>query len=325
MVDMAPADGSAEGNMKVAKALSDAFADTGFAIVTSSGVPTKVITELRSASVEFFHLPVEEKQLANEGASKGYGRSPYCRMEENGAQLLGDFTKPNDLVESLTYRPQEGLKLPQNPRLQAAVQDFMTYLPEFQKVLCSACELALGLEAGFFAARQSNNESLRMAFYPDLGDSSPLEGQMRYGAHVDSFGITILNLDPHHPEGLQVRLGDSDDSEWADVPYVEGSFVLNVGALLSRWTNGFWKASVHRVLFMPGQRLSIVAGALRPRDDVLIEACGPAANEKRFSPVVAGDFCKERVELHRPSYLQQKGMDGQHTEDLSDAIRNYQQ
>ena len=23
-------------------------------------------------------------------------------MEENGAQLLGDFTKPNDLVESLT-------------------------------------------------------------------------------------------------------------------------------------------------------------------------------------------------------------------------------
>jgi hypothetical protein len=37
-----------------------------------------------------------------------------------------------------------------------------------------------GLEAGFFAARQTNNESLRMAFYPDLGDStSPLEGQMR--------------------------------------------------------------------------------------------------------------------------------------------------
>ena len=37
-----------------------------------------------------------------------------------------------------------------------------------------------GLEPGFFAARQTNNESLRMAFYPDLGDStSPLEGQMR--------------------------------------------------------------------------------------------------------------------------------------------------
>lgn len=37
------------------------------------------------------------------GQRKGYGSSPYCRMEENGAQLLGDFTKPNDLVESLTF------------------------------------------------------------------------------------------------------------------------------------------------------------------------------------------------------------------------------
>ena len=75
---------------------------------------------------------------------------------------------------------------------------------------------------------------------------------MRYGAHVDSFGLTILNLDPDHPEGqqhiflksweanfikfcwansclfaryhshhfsppgLQVRIGDSDEAEWAD-------------------------------------------------------------------------------------------------------------
>ena len=26
---------------------------------------------------------------------------------------------------------------------------------------------------------------------------------MRYGAHVDSFGLTILNLDPRNPEGLR--------------------------------------------------------------------------------------------------------------------------
>eukprot|EP00434_Breviolum_minutum_P023170 symbB.v1.2.020440.t3/scaffold1722.1/size104679/1 len=151
------------------------------------------------------------------------------------------------------------------------------------QVLSSSCELALGLEAGFFAARQSSNESLRMAFYPDIKDSSPVEGQMRYGAHVDSFGLTILNLDPRNPEGLQVCIGD-DETNWVDVPFVEDSFVLNVGALLSRWTNGFWKASVHRVLYLPGERLSIVAGALRPRDDVMIEACGPAAGDKRFLP-----------------------------------------
>jgi len=310
--------------MQVATALSDAFADTGFAIVTSTGMPGNVVSELRRAAVDFFHLPVQEKEKANTGQRKGYGSSPYCRMEENGAQLLGDFTKPNDLVESLTYRPQEGLCLPENPRLQAAVQEFSSHLPLFQQVLSNSCELALGLEAGFFAARQSSNESLRMAFYPNIKDSSPVEGQMRYGAHVDSFGLTILNLDPRNPEGLQVRIGD-DETNWVDVPFVEDSFVLNVGALLSRWTNGFWKASVHRVLFLPGERLSIVAGALRPRDDVMIEACGPAAGDKRFSPVLAGDFCRERVELHRPSYLENKGVDAQDAHHLSDDIRSYRQ
>eukprot|EP00434_Breviolum_minutum_P023171 symbB.v1.2.020441.t1/scaffold1722.1/size104679/2 len=134
IVDLGPAaNGSRQGQMQVATALSDAFADTGFAIVTSTGMPGNVVSGLRRAAVDFFHLPVREKEKTNTGQRKGYGSSPYCRMEENGAQLLGDFTKPNDLVESLTYRPQEGLCLPENPRLQAAVQEFSSHLPLFQQ------------------------------------------------------------------------------------------------------------------------------------------------------------------------------------------------
>ena len=85
---------------------------------------------------------------------------------------------------------------------------------------------------------------------------------------------------------------------------------------------------------------------LNSTKDVLIEACGPTAQETRwgssaftlgrlrlevalvscefprFAPVLAGDFCQERVELHRPSYLEQKGLDGQHTEHLMLGGRN---
>ena len=93
--------------------------------------------------------------------------------------------------------------------------------------------------------------------------------------------------------------------------------------------------------FMPGERLSIVSGALRPRDaprhadenrcrraqDVVIDACGPTADEKRpaaiarrcprrFAPVLAGDFCKERVALHRTSYLEEKGRRGEELQGL---------
>ena len=67
-----------------------------------------------------------------------------------------------------------------------------------------------------------------------------------------------------------------------------------------------WKTSQDKAWFPPKASLTSmksIPGSSEPQS-------------LRFSPIVAGDFCKERVELHRPSYLQQKGMDG-HTEDLN--------
>ncbi|CAJ1396674.1 unnamed protein product [Effrenium voratum] len=326
VVDMAAMADGREGQLRVAQALSKAFADTGFAVVTSTPVPEIALAQLRRSAMDFFHQPLAEKQMVNEGSAPGYGSSPYCRLEENGAQLLGDFTKPDDLVESLTYRPHEGLeRLPDRPpELRPAVQEFGERVARFREVLNCACDLALGQDEGFFASKcGKGREALRLAFYPDLEEGATLlDGQMRYGEHVDSFGLTILNLDPANPEGLQVQIGE----EWVDVPWVKGSFVLNVGALLSRWTNGYWKAAVHRVLFKRGQRLSIVSGALRPDDDVMLEPCGPGALAgEKFAPVRAGDFCQERVALHRPSYLQQKQLDAEAAQRLSEDIRSYRQ
>ena len=35
--------------------------------------------------------------------------------------------------------------------------------------------------------------------------------------------------------------------DWQDVPYVPGSFVVNLGDLMSRWTNEKWVSTLHRV------------------------------------------------------------------------------
>lgn len=138
---------------------------------------------------------------------------------------------------------------------------------------------------------------------------------------MDSFGITLLSLDPLHPKGLQVQI----DNEWVDVPFIENSFVLNVGAMLSRWTNGAWKAALHRVVFTPGQRLSIVSGALRPRDDVVLEPITQGLDEAKFPPITAGEFCRERVEMHKPEYLQKKKANSaKAVRKLSSKMQDYQ-
>ncbi|CAE7400997.1 2ODD19 [Symbiodinium pilosum] len=92
--------GTAEEQLKAAKELSAAFESTGFAVITGHGVPKHVVDAVRSSAYEFFRQPTEQKMQFDKG--KGYGFGGYVANQENGAQLLGDFSRPNDAVESLT-------------------------------------------------------------------------------------------------------------------------------------------------------------------------------------------------------------------------------
>lgn len=47
---------------------------------------------------------------------------------------------------------------------------------------------------------------------------------------------------------------------WQDVKRMDGAFIVNIGDMLHRWTNGKWQSTLHRVIIPPGgsqQRYSI--------------------------------------------------------------------
>ena len=50
--------------------------------------------------------------------------------------------------------------------------------------------------------------------------------------------------------GLQILLRDENEGpQWMDVPPAPlGTFVVNLGDMLERWTNGKFKSTMHRVL-----------------------------------------------------------------------------
>ena len=236
-------------------------------------------------------------------------------MTESVAQLLGDFNQPRDLVESLTYRGNftqqflnGQLEMPKEPEgFAEAIVDFESNCYNTRKILTRCAELTFNQEKDFLANLCSvEDESLRLAHYPDVPNPS---GQLRFGAHVDTYGLGMLILDPEHPEGLQVLVKSLHGEEWIDVPYIENSIVINVGALLSRWTGGLWKAAIHRVKHCSGRRLSIVSGALKPRNNVVIQTLysgNSNANQTIYPPILVEDFVKERIKLHFPQYLNDK-------------------
>ena len=93
-----------------------------------------------------------------------------------------------------------------------------------------------------FNAFLSNNPvtPLRLLHYPPRQDTE--RPQFGSSAHTDFGAITLL-LQDQNP-GLQVLEND----EWIPVPPDPNAYVVNIGDMLSKWTGGAYKSSVHRVL-----------------------------------------------------------------------------
>lgn len=68
--------------------------------------------------------------------------------------------------------------------------------------------------------------------------------QFSCGAHTDYGCVTLLHTDAT-PGALQVQL---KDGTWLSADPVRGAFVVNIGDMIERWTNGLWRSTLHRVV-----------------------------------------------------------------------------
>ena len=93
--------------------------------------------------------------------------------------------------------------------------------------------------------------------------------------------------------GLQVR---DANGVWIHAPPIEGTLVVNVADLLSRWTNGAYRSTPHRVVNRSGrERLSLVL-AFDPDPETVIDAraiFGPGTRIEH-EPVTCGDYLVRR-------------------------------
>ena len=119
--------------------------------------------------------------------------------------------------------------------------------------LLRAWALALGANEDVFDATFEKDPStlIKIVRYPGKSDPTPKQG---VGAHKDSGVLTLLFVEPGKG-GLQVE----KDGEWIDAPPIPGAFVVNIGELLEVATDGYLKATVHRVIspIIGSDRISI--------------------------------------------------------------------
>ena len=321
-------EGSAADRRQVAAEFDRAARTVGFFSIVGHGVDPDLIAEMLRVTGAFFDLPAAEKMryyVDDRAANRGYAPEG----SEALAYSLGECDLPTDLFEAFNVGCEltaDQLADPHYhgrgaqffaPNVWPAVPDEFreVWLAYFEAVdavasdVMAAAAVALGMAADHFVALLDKGPTvMRANNYQRHGDAAaPLDGQMRMGAHTDYGSITVLLADP--VPGLQIR---ADDGSWHDVIPPEGSFVVNVGDLLSEWSNDRWRSTLHRVVPPPPDvegpvRRRSVAWFQQPNHDAVIEclpSCSDAANPPRYAPVTSGEHLLAKLmgpRLLRPS------------------------
>jgi isopenicillin N synthase-like dioxygenase len=260
VIDVAPFfAGSDAERTAVAGAVASACEDVGFLLLTGHGVPEDAIDDLHAAATEFFAMPLDTKRAvrspvdnlyqgyAHPGPAKGdhtSERQSYNvqRFDTVAEAIAAGY--PDDVADHL----YEALWPDEPAAFRPAVRRYMAEMEAFSERIMRIIEHALGLDDGRLAGFVDQNLSNQAVnYYSDDIESGHEPSPYRFKAHRDGSMFTILYQDDG-PGSLQLyRRGEG----WLDVTAIEGTFVVNTGEILERYTNGRWPATPHRVLQPP--------------------------------------------------------------------------
>ncbi|KAI5455226.1 hypothetical protein NCC49_000042 [Naganishia albida] len=155
--------------------------------------------------------------------------------------------------------------------------------------------LALELEENFFDDKTRYPAAIqRLLYYPPLGGKKANERQPGIGDHTDWEVFTVLRQDP--VGGLQVK---NLSGKWIDAPYIPGTFVINIGDQLARWTNDVFRSTFHRVIPPPADtaRYSIPTfwGCDHNVPLIPIPTCVSEEHPSKYEITTAGAYVKSRM------------------------------
>lgn len=320
VVDVAPfIGGTSSERERVGRAFGKAFEQTGFAVVTGHGIPEALTKEVYAASKLFFGLPQQGK-LAYCPPEKTKGRGYLPMGIESVAKTLSGET-PADLCEALVFTAPHREHLasarpniwPDRPsHLSGLVRTWCKSMTRLTEQLTRLSALALDLPEEYFEPWFRDPALvLRFVHYPNQ-QVSPAAGQLRYGAHHDYGALTILRQD-NAPGGLEI----SDNAGgWKEVGVIPNSFVINVGDLMERWTNGRWRSTLHRVsnpdrnLTGSTARLSMVAfcGPNEKSEISCLPTCCSVRHPAIYDPVIAGDYVRKKIATSMDLSIEANGL-----------------
>jgi isopenicillin N synthase-like dioxygenase len=314
ILDFREIDGDPAQRQAFLAKLRGAARDTGFFYLTGHGVDPDFLDQLFALSRRFFDLPEAEKnaiEMVHSPHFRGYtrvgweqtrGQRDWREQLDVGAERERVTPKPGDPAWVRLQGPNQWP--PALPELRPAILRWQQEATALAIRLVRDFAAALGQAEDVFEPiyAEKPNQLVKIIRYPGRDATQSEQG---VGAHKDSSFVTILLQ--HERSGLQVEGANG----WIDAPPLRGSFIINVGELLEMASNGYLRATVHRVTTPPagtdrlsiafflGARLDSVVPVLKLSAELAAEARGVAQDP--LNPLfreVGKNYLKGRLRSH---------------------------
>jgi isopenicillin N synthase-like dioxygenase len=242
--------------------LSSAARDVGFFYLVGHGISHADMHRVLKAARTFFALPDPEKlaiEMVNSPHFRGYtraggeltkGRPDWREQLDIGVERESLPSVPGAPAWHRLHGPNQWPAA--YPALRETLLDWQAKVASVAVRLLRAFALSLGQPEDAFDAIhiQSANHRMKIVRYPGRDAN---EGDQGVGAHKDGGFLTLLLQDEN--AGLQVEYAE----RWVDAAPIPGTLVVNIGELLELASNGYLRATVHRVVTPPAgtDRLSV--------------------------------------------------------------------
>jgi len=282
---------------KTVKRIGDVCKNIGFFYIKNHGIPQDHLDIVIPVMQEFFNLPVEEKvkiHISKSDVFRGYTplgkeftneKYDWHECVDFGLDL--ESNHPEVIAGKQLVGPNQW---PENqPNFKKVLEKHWDLMIILAKKITEGLAMSLGLAKGYFSPFMSKSHSfMRISNYPPYGKNQEENVGDGIGAHIDYGFFTILLQD--NIGGLEVK---NTDNEWVSAPIIPGTFLINIGHMIQRWTNDYYKATVHRVIPPKNKTRCSLPFFFEPNFDTVVvpldEFCSKD-NPPQYAPFHFGDY-----------------------------------
>mmetsp|Transcript_14642 Transcript_14642/g.24826 ORF Transcript_14642/g.24826 Transcript_14642/m.24826 type:complete len:323 (-) Transcript_14642:12-980(-) len=305
------------------EALRSACVNVGFFYLEGHGVDEEVFQKVKDQTRALFRLPQDQKRaLSDPVLNRGYTAMGEETLDparqKRGDTKEGFYIGKDVRPDSDEYNPAKlaGPNVWPSKELSPSFLDSESFKETMQLYMESCMSvafrlvqliaLAIGVDEHFFDAHFENPLSTIRLLHYSKERSVPEDGVFACGAHTDYGMITLLLTDSN--EGLQVL---TKENVWLDVPPRPSAFVVNLGDMLERWTNGMFRSTLHRVLTSGSSERYSIPFFYEPHFDTEVEVldvCCSPSNPPKYPPTTSGQHLLDKYkETHADFQPKEEG------------------